>query len=255
MISSGLTLNLTACSMFLNKPSNEKNKISTEINQQQQTTNFKSWSGYYFQNEEYCVDEGVDKIEYFWNIKRLVSIHKSPVTFANYKMPYYCINAMNTTTDNNVMKKSSVKEGVILNIKSLNNNSNDVINNGNIFQKRVSVASTKGRRPTLRKQSSIFDKKVRESMKQKYKLLYRNVHFILMLISFVMFHLGLSVVYTHLLPFAELENSSSSVGLLMVSLLAGAGLIGKVALGAIAQSPLVNPIVLYIVAVFLCGKK
>ena len=48
---------------------------------------------------------------------------------------------------------------------------------------------------------------------------------------------------------------SSSVGLFMVSLLAGAGLIGKIALGAIAQSPWVNPIVLYVVAVFLCGKK
>ena len=88
----------------------------------------------------------------------------------------------------------------------------------------------------MKRRGPILDKKVRESI----KLLYKNVYFILLLISLVAFHLGISVVYTHLLPFAESQHMSSSVGLLMVSLLAGAGLIGKIALGAIAQS---------------CGKK
>ena len=257
MISSGLTLNLTVCSMFLNKPSIDKNKIPTETTQQQRKKSLKSWSGYYFQNEEYCVDEDVDRREFFWNIKRLVSINECPVAFDNYKMPTDYINTIDTTTDEKMTKKSSInKDGVILNTENLPiTNSNDVINNRSSCQKSVSIAPTEDPHHKIKKQTSILDKKVRESTKQKYNLLYKNVYFILLLISLVMFHLGISVVYTHLLPFAESQHMSSSIGLLMVSLLAGAGLIGKIALGAIAQSPWVNPIVLYIVAVFLCGKK
>ena len=185
-------------------------------------------------------------------------------------------------------KKSSIKDGVIMNVEGLcneayesstdnlenvletnidklptsNNETNAVINNKRKFsQNIITYTSTTGRRFTLTKETSvnrrgpILDKKVRESIKAKYKLLYKNVYFILLLISLVAFHLGISVVYTHLLPSAESQHMSSSVVLLMVSLLAGAGLIGKIALGAIAQSPWVNPFVLYIVSVLLCGKK
>ena len=254
-----------------------------QTTQQQGKKSLQSWSGYYFQNEEYCIDEDVDQREFFWNIKSLVSIHECPVAFEDYKMPthYSYINTIETTTDNNKMKKSSIKDGVILNVEGFNgeayesstdnlghvqeknidklpttnSDTNGVINNGKRLQKSVSIISTKGQRQKLKKQTSIQGKKVRESTKQKYKLLYKNVYFILLLISLLSFHLGISVVYTHLLPFAESQHMSSSIGLLMVSLLAGAGLIGKIALGAIAQSPWVNPIVLYIVAVFLCGKK
>ena len=203
-------------------------------------------------------------------------------------MPIHYVDTTDTNTNNNVTKKSSIKEGVIMKVEGLcneayesstdnlenvqetnidklpttNNETNAVINNKRKFsQNIITYTSTTGRRYTLTKQTSvnrrgsILDKKVRETIKAKYKLLYKNVYFILLLISLVAFHLGISVVYAHLLPFAESQHMSSSVGLLMVSLLAGAGLIGKIALGAIAQSPWVNSIVLYIVSVLLCGKK
>ena len=288
MISSGFTLNLTVCAMFIKKPSNENNEIPIEITQQQRKKSLKSWSGYYFQDEKYCIDEDADKKEFFWNIKQLVSIHECPVAFEDYKMPIHYVDTTDVKTNNNVMKKSSIKDGVIMNVEGLNNEAyesstdnlenvqetnidklpttnnetNAVINNKRKFsQNIITYTSTTGRRYTLTKQTSvkrkgsILDKKVRESIKAKYKLLYKNVYFILLLISLVAFHLGISVVYTHLLPFAESENTWPSIGLLMISLLAGANLIGKIALGAIAQSPWVNPIVLYIVAVILCGKK
>ena len=281
MLSSGFTLNLTVCAMFMKKPSDQVIEIPIDMSQQQRRKSLKSWSGYYFQNEEYCIDEDADKREFFWNIKNLVSIHECPVAFEDYKMPADYISTTDATTHNNMMKKFSIKDAVILNVEGLNNkayesstdnlesvqethidklpttnnDTNGVTNKKRIYQKSVSVISTKSLRPKLKKQTSIMDKKVRETLKVKYKTLYKDVYFILMLISFVMFHLGISVVYTHLLPFAESENTSSSVGLVMVSLLAGAGLIGKIALGAIAQSPWVNPIVLYVVAVLLCGKK
>ena len=68
-----------------------------------------------------------------------------------------------------------------------------------------------------------------------------------------MFLFGTSVVFTHILPYAESENVSSSIGLLLVSVLGAAALVGKIGLGAIAQLPPVSPIVLYIITVFLCG--
>ena len=319
MISSGFTLNLTVCAMFIKKPSQGINEIPIELTQQQRKKSLKSWSGYYFQDEEYCIDEDADKREFFWNIKTLVSIHECPVAFEDYKMPINYINTSDTSTNNNVMKKSSIKDGVIMKVEGLsneayesstdnlenrlnnetceistdnlekginneayesstdnletvqetnidtlptaNNAPNAVNYNRKFSQNIITYTSTTGRRYTLQKQSSmnrrpsILDKKGRESIKAKYKLLYTNVYFILLLINLVAFHLGISVVYTHLLPFAESQLTSSSIGLLMVSLLAGAGLIGKIALGAVAQSPRVNAIVLYIVAVILCGKK
>ena len=200
MISSGFVLNLTVCAMFIKKPSNE-HEIPIEMIQQQRRKRLMSWSGYYFQNENYCIDEDVDQREFFWNIKNLVSIHECPVAFEDYKMPTDCINTIDTTADNSAMKKSSIKDGAILNVggfdnkayesstdnvenvketqidklPATNSDTKGVMNNGQNYQKRVSIAATKGQRPRLRKQSSIFDKKVRESMKQKYKLLYKNV--------------------------------------------------------------------------------
>ena len=94
---------------------------------------------------------------------------------------------------------------------------------------------------------------VQKSVKEKLKLLYTNVSFVLLLISLSLFLFGTSIVFTHILPYVESENVSSSIGLLLVSVLGGAGLAGKIGLGAIAQLPRVNAIVLYIIAVFLCG--
>ena len=167
----------------------------------------------------------------------------------------------NETCESSIDNLETVQETNIDTLPTTNNATNAINYNRKFSQNIINYTSTTGRRYTLQKQNSmnrrpsILDKKGRESIKAKYKLLYKNINFILMLISLIMFSLGISVMYTHLLPFAVSQNMSSSVGLLMVSLLAGAGLIGKIALGAIAQSPRVNAIVLYIVAVFLCGMS
>ena len=107
--------------MFLKKPSSKDTAVPIELTQQQRRKSFKSWSGYYFQNEEYCIDEDVNKIEFFWNIKRLVSIHECPVAFEDYKIPTDYINTIDTTIGNSVMKKSSINGGVILNVEGLSN--------------------------------------------------------------------------------------------------------------------------------------
>ena len=114
LISSGFTLNLIVCAMVIGKPSQGVNEIPKEMNQQQRKKSFKSWSGYYFQNEEYCIDEDADKKEFFWNIKKLVSIHECPVAFEDYKM-----NTNNAI--NNIVANSNIKEGIILSVEGLNN--------------------------------------------------------------------------------------------------------------------------------------
>ena len=74
LISSGFTLNLIVCAMVIGKPSQGINEIPKEMAQQQRRKSFKSWSGYYFQNEEYCIDEDADKKEFFLEYQE-VSIH------------------------------------------------------------------------------------------------------------------------------------------------------------------------------------
>ena len=269
---------MIVCAMFI-KPSEGASEIPVEVIQQQRKKSFKSWSGYYFQNEEYCIDEDAEKIEFFWNIKRLVSIHECPVAFSDYKMPTDYINTTDPITNKNVMKESSIKDEIILNVEGLNNaayesstdnlesvqethidklpttnnGTNGVTNNKRIYQKSVSVISTRSLRPKIKKQTSIMDKKVREIMKENFKELYSNVYFILLLVSIALFSFGTSIIFTHVLPYAESKNISSSIGLLLVSVLGGTGFLGNIGLGAFAQLPKVNAIVLYIVAVALCG--
>ena len=95
--------------------------------------------------------------------------------------------------------------------------------------------------------------KVRKSIREKLKILYTNMSFVLLMISLAMFLVGKSIVFTHILPYAVSENISSSVRLLLVSILGCSALVGKLALGAFAQLPRVNPIVLYITAICLSG--
>ena len=75
------------------------------------------------------------------------------------------------------------------------------------------------------------------------------------MISLALFSFGTSIIFTHVLPYAESKNISSSIGLLPVSVLGGTGFLGNIGLGAFAQLPRVNAIVLYIVAVVLCGMN
>ena len=73
------------------------------------------------------------------------------------------------------------------------------------------------------------------------------------MISLAMFLFAKSIVFTHILPYDVSENISSSARLLLVSILGCSALVGKLALGAIAQLPRVNPIVLYMIAIGLSG--
>ena len=139
-----------------------------------------------------------------------------------------------------------------LNSDEVKEKTEDIINNTKAVQNGINTKSVSN---DNKKVKIKFQKEntVKKSVKEKLKLLYTNVSFVLLLISLSMFLFGTSIVFTHILPYAESENVSSSIGLLLVSVLGGAGLAGKIGLGAIAQLPRVNPIVLYIIAVFLCG--
>ena len=243
LISSGFTLNLIVCAMVIAKPSQGINEIPKEMTQQQRKKSFKSWPGYYFQNEEYCIDEDADKKEFFWNIKKLVSIHECPVAFEDYKM-----NTNNAI--NNIVENSNIKEGIILSVEGLNNaayesstdylenvqqthieklptiindtkhNNNDIVKNKMTNQNNINTKSTnnhnrkfskqisKSGNNKMKRRASIMDKNVRESMKKKYKKLYKNVYFVLLLISLALFSFGTSIIFTHVLPYAESRNIS-----------------------------------------------
>ena len=367
LISSGFTLNITVCAMLVVKRG-EGYEIPIDMTPKQRRKSlFQSWSGYYFQNEEYCIDEDEYKREFFWNIKELVSVDACPVDYDDYK-----INANNTITTKidetkkkDTTKNSSINDGIVLTVEGINNeayeSSTDNLENGHYLQFEIPKPKTDNdtveistdnsenphflqfemtktktdnedfevskdnsenphflqfeiTKPTsnnetyetskdnsendhylkfempkpkingdvekekiedINKNKNIVQngintksansgsKKVRitarrgsrvkKTVKEKLKLLYTNVSFILLLISFSLFLFGTSVVFTHILPYAESESVSSSIGLLLVSVLGGAGLAGRIGLGAIAQLPRVNPIVLYIIAVLLCG--
>ena len=402
-MSGGFSLNLTVCAMLVTKRG--KGDEIPEMTEEDMKKGFKSWSGYYFSNQLYCVDEDMDKREFFWNIKKLVSVPACPVDYNDYKM-----NASSTfttniheTAKNNTTKKSSIKDGVVLNVEGLNNeayesstdnlenghhlqsernkleidnekcemsedNSNnphylqfeipetktndetyeiskdnsenphylqfeipetktneatdetskgncanghcvefeilktktndetyemskdnsenphylqfempktainedisemskdnsengnylqfevpnpklnpnevkkkteDITNNKETDQNGTNAKSGNSNSKKIRIKSK-KENKVKKSVKEKLKLLYTNVSFVLLLISLSMFLFGTSVVFTHILPYAESEKVSSSIGLLLVSVIGGAALVGRIALGAIAQLP------------------
>ena len=139
-----------------------------------------------------------------------------------------------------------------LNSDEIKGKAEDIANNKKTDQNGTNTKSEIRNTKKIRIKSK-KENKVKKSVKEKLKLLYTNVSFVLLLISLSMFLFGTSVVFTHILPYAESENVSSSIGLLLVSVLGAAALVGKIGLGAIAQLPPVSPIVLYIITVFLCG--
>ena len=119
---------------LLKKPSQGINEIPIELTQQPRRKRLMSWSGYYFQDEEFCIDEDAEKREIFWNIKTLVSIHECPIAYEDYKMPTNYIDTTDTNTYNNVIKKSSIKDGIIMKVEGLSNeayeSSTDNLENG-----------------------------------------------------------------------------------------------------------------------------
>lgn len=62
------------------------------------------------------------------------------------------------------------------------------------------------------------------------------------------------MVFTHILSFVESEGVSESSGKSMVTVIGGAALAGRIGLSGLSQLSWVNTIILYTVAVFLCGK-
>ena len=111
--------------------------------------------------------------------------------------------------------------------------------------------------PTSHSNNNISVKLNTEKHQDSVSHLTRRVFkfdFILLMINSFMFLFGTAVLFTHIKAFAESEGISSSVGSLMISFLGFTALVGRIALSMISQLPWVNTIVLYIVAVLLCGK-
>ena len=141
-----------------------------------------------------------------------------------------------------------------INTGEVKENKEDITKNKNTDQKGLnrSTEPPNGNNKKIRIKAK-RKTKVRKSVKYKLKKLYTNVSFVLLMISLAMFLFAKSIVFTHILPYAVSENISSSVRLLLVSILGCSALVGKLALGAIAQLPRVNPIVLYMIAIGLSG--
>ena len=94
-----------------------------------------------------------------------------------------------------------------------------------------------------------------ESLKEQTKNIFTNPYFALLLINGAMFLFGSSVVFTHIIAYAESQGISPALGRAMVSLLGVASLVGKICLGLVSQQKQVNTVMLYIAAVFISGKS
>ena len=67
----------------------------------------------------------------------------------------------------------------------------------------------------------------RKSAKQQSLEILCNPCFILLLANIFLFLFGCSVVFTHIIAFAESQGISSSLGRVLVSILGGAGITGR----------------------------
>lgn len=76
----------------------------------------------------------------------------------------------------------------------------------------------------------------------------------LLLVSTLLYLFGVGVVFTHIIAFVKSRRSSESLGNLLVSAIGLSSLIGRLALSSLCQQPWANTIVVYILAVFLCGE-
>ena len=81
-----------------------------------------------------------------------------------------------------------------------------------------------------------------------------NFNFILLMINSWMFVFGVGVVYTHILAFVESQGILPSLGNMMISAIGLSSLIGRILLSSLSQHPKINTHVLYVIAVFFCGK-
>ena len=83
---------------------------------------------------------------------------------------------------------------------------------------------------------------------------FKNFYFLLLLLNGALFLFGSSIVFTHIIAYAESQGISATLAKVMVTLLGVASLLGKIGLGFISQKDGVNTILLYIAAVFTSGE-
>ena len=103
-------------------------------------------------------------------------------------------------------------------------------------------------------QNNDISKTKTENIKQQTIDIICNPNMILTLINLWMFLFGLSVVFTHIAACAESQGIPPSLSRALVSVLGGAGLVGRIGLSGLSQLQCTNTFVLYIVAVALTGK-
>ena len=191
-------------------------------------------------NEDYEISEDNSENPHFLQFE----MTKSKANNKDYEIS--TDNSLNSHYQKFEIPKPKVSNGEVKERKE------DITNNKKTDQNGINTKSTNDGNRKIRIKAK-RETKVRKSIKDKLKMLYTNVSFVLLMISFAMFLFGTSVVFTHILPYAVSENISSSARLLLVSILGCSALVGKLALGAIAQLPRVNPIVLYMIAIGLSG--
>ena len=92
------------------------------------------------------------------------------------------------------------------------------------------------------------------SVKHITAKLFTNIQFILFLFNLVVFEFGNSVVYTHILAYAQSRGISSSLGKVMISALGLSSLIGRIVLSILSQQTWVDTIILYTIVVCTAGK-
>ena len=95
-------------------------------------------------------------------------------------------------------------------------------------------------------ENNTFWKQTKETFKNKF--------FMLLLLNGAMFLFGSSIVFTHIIAYAESQGISATLAKVMVTLLGVASLLGKIGLGFVSQKDGVNTILLYSATIGISGK-
>ena len=119
---------------------------------------------------------------------------------------------------------------------------------------KVETCETRGKVKLKRELRRVHQEIHRKSVKQQYLEILCNPCFILVLVNIFLFLFGCSVVFTHIIAFAESQGISSSLGRVLVSILGGAGIAGRLGLSTLSLMPCTNTFVICIAAVSVTGK-
>ena len=94
-----------------------------------------------------------------------------------------------------------------------------------------------------------------KSVKDITAKLFSNIQFTLFLFNLAVFEFSNSVVYTHILAYAQSRGISSSLGKVIISALGLSSLIGRIVLSMLSQQTWVNTIILHTLITFTGGKS